>query len=137
MTSSTEQLIAQYFSAFNHADWEGMLSLLSPNVVHDVNDRARQSGLEAFTEYSSQQKRHFLEVLSDIVIDVPGAGQRAIARYVVSGQYLATQTGLPPARGQRYRIPGESIFDVDGGHITRIISHFDEDKRLQQLSSEE
>ncbi len=136
MSQDTEQLIAQYFAAFNHADWVGMLSLMSDDVVHDLNESSRQVGLEAFTEQLNASKQRFLEVISDIETEVTGNGERAISAYTISGQYLATAPGMPTARGQRYRITGKSIFDIRDGKITRIISEFDDAARRAQLSAD-
>ena len=136
MSQNTEQLIAQYLSAFNHADWDGMLALMSHDVVHDLNDSNRRVGLEAFTEQLNQSKHSYLEVISDIETEVPGNGDRAIAAYTISGQYLATAAGMPTARGQRYRISGKSIFDIRDGKISRIISEFDDAGRRQQLEAD-
>ena len=136
MSQNTEQLIAQYFSAFNHADWEGMLGLLSADIVHDLNENSRRVGLEAFTEQINQNKQSFLEVLSDVETEVSEGADRAISAYTISGQYLATAPGMPTARGQRYRVAGKSIFDIRDGKITRIISEFDEASRRKQLEAD-
>lgn len=136
MNQDTERLIAQYFAAYNHADWDGMLALMSDDVVHDLNDCSRRVGLQAFTEQLNESKQSFLEVVSDVETEVPGNGERAIAAYTISGQYLATAPGMPAARGQRYRIEGKSIFDIRDGKISRIISEFDEAARREQLEAE-
>ena len=135
MGQSTEQLVAQYFSSFNHADWDGMLALMSKDVIHDLNESNRQVGLEAFTAQLNANKQSFLEVISDIETDVPNPS-RAIAAYTISGQYLATAPGMPTARGQRYRVAGKSIFDIRDGKITRIISEFDEASRRKQREAD-
>ena len=45
---------------------------------------------------------------------VDATGTRAAAEFMVEGEYLATDAGLPPARGQRYRLPAGAFFDDRG-----------------------
>ena len=52
----------------------------------------------------------------------------AAAEYVVHGEYLANDpsvdsgqaTGLPPANGQTYVLPGGAFFDIRDGRIAAI-----------------
>jgi steroid delta-isomerase-like uncharacterized protein len=130
---TTTDLIARYYAAFNRADWEGMLELLAEDVVHDLNQGRRESGREAFRAFLARMARCYLEVLTDIRILVSADGSHAAAEYVVSGQYLSSDDGLPPAGGQRYRLPGGAFFDVKGGRITRVTNHYNLEDWLAQV----
>ena len=39
------------------------------------------------------------------------------------GTYLATDAGLPPARGQTYRLPAGTFFAVRDGRIARVTTY--------------
>ena len=51
---------------------------------------------------------------------VSADGSRAAAEFVVHGAYLATDTGLPPATGQTYRLPAGTFFELRDGRIARV-----------------
>lgn len=121
---STIDLITRYYAAFNRADWDQMLSLVSDDVVHDLNQGERQIGREAFAAFLARMARCYLEVLTDIRVMQSADGSHAAAEYVVSGQYLSSDEGLPPAMGQRYRLPGGAFFDVREGRITRVTNYY-------------
>lgn len=117
---STIDLITRYYAAFNRADWDQMLSLVSDDVVHDLNQGERQIGREAFAAFLARMARCYLEVLTDIRVMQSADGSHAAAEYVVSGQYLSSDEGLPPAMGQRYRLPGGRLLRrARGPHYPR------------------
>jgi steroid delta-isomerase-like uncharacterized protein len=42
----------------------------------------------------------------------------------VNGTYLATDPGLPEAKGQTYQLPGGSFFSIEDGLITRVVTYY-------------
>ena len=124
MTTETERLIRAWYTAFDAGDREGMLALLAEDVAHDVNQGPREVGKPAFRAFLGQMDRCYRERILDLVVMVDGSGTRAAAEFVVEGEYLATDSGLPPARGQRYRLPAGAFFAVEGGRITRVTTHY-------------
>lgn len=131
----TIALITRYYAAFNRADWDQMLSLLADDVVHDLNQGERQVGREAFAAFLARMARCYLEVLTDIRVMQNADGSHAAAEYVVSGQYLSSDEGLPPAMGQRYRLPGGAFFDVREGRITRVSNYYNLQDWIAQVSA--
>jgi steroid delta-isomerase-like uncharacterized protein len=118
------ELVHRYYEAFNHGDRETMLALLSDEVAHDLNQGARESGREVFRAFMARMDRCYREQLSDIVLMASDDGTRVGAEYVVHGEYLADDEGLPPARGQRYVLPGGAFFELRGGAITRVSNYY-------------
>ncbi|MFC0407821.1 ketosteroid isomerase-related protein [Roseomonas elaeocarpi] len=116
----TETLIRRYYSAFNLARWDEMLDCLAPDVAHDINQGGRQTGREAFRAFLLHMERCYREQLRDIVVMVDATGSRAAAEFVVEGEYLNTDEGLPPASGQRYTLPAGAFLEVRDGRITRL-----------------
>ncbi len=131
----TCQLVDRYYAAFNRGDWEGMLSLLTDDVVHDLNQGSRETGIQAFREFLARMQRSYRERLADIVILATADGRRAGAEYVVHGEYLATDAGLPEANGQTYVLPGGAFFDIREGRIARVSNYYNLQDWLHQVSA--
>jgi steroid delta-isomerase-like uncharacterized protein len=117
-------LVLAYYAAFNRGDWDGMLAMLSDDVVHDLNQGGRELGHEAFAAFLARMARCYGEQLRDIVVLASQDGARAAADYVVHGEYREADEGLPPARGQRYVLPGGAFFDLREGKIARVTNYY-------------
>ena len=122
--ASALALIERYYAAFNAQDGEGMLACLSEDVVHDINQGSRQQGKAAFRAFLAHMDRCYAERLENIVIMASDCGTRAAAEFIVHGQYLATDEGLPEATGQRYVLPAGAFFDLADGAITRVTVYY-------------
>ena len=127
-------LIRDYYAAFNRGDWEGMLALLTDDVAHDLNQGARETGREAFAAFLGRMDASYREQLRDIVVFATQDGDRAAAEYVVHGQYLHDDEGLPPARGQPYVLPGGAFFDIRGDRIARVTNYYNLQDWIAQVS---
>lgn len=127
------ELILAYYAAFNRGDWDGMLALLGAEVVHDLNQGPRETGREAFSAFLQRMHRSYREQLHDIVVMVSPDGARAAAEYIVHGEYLADDTGLPAARGQKYVLPGGAFFELRDGRIHRISNYYNLEDWIAQV----
>lgn len=123
--AATEALIRRYYDAFERGDTDAMAACLTDDVVHDVNQGGRRHGIEAFREFCAHMARCYRERLVDMVIFATADGSRAAAEFVVDGRYLATDTGLPPAAGQAYRLPAGAFFAIRDGRIARVTTYYD------------
>ena len=117
-------LILDYYAAFNRGDRIAMLWLLTDDVAHDLNQGARETGRDAFAAFLAKMDRSYREQLHDIVVMASPDGVRAAAEYVVYGEYLAADVGLPAAHGQRYVLPGGAFFDIRDGKIARVTNYY-------------
>ena len=117
-------LIRRYYAAFNAGDSAGMLACLAEDVAHDINQGSRQTGKPAFAAFLAHMDRCYRERLADIAIMASDDGTRAAAEFVVHGEYLATDEGLPEAAGQRYVLPAGAFFVLDRGLIGRVSVHY-------------
>lgn len=132
---STTTLIETYYGRFNAGDWDGMCALLTDDVAHDLNQGGREVGRATFRRFLDRMARSYREQLHDIVVlAAPGADGRAAAEYVVHGEYLHDDEGLPPARGQRYVLPGGAFFDVRDGLIARVTNYYNLTDWIAQVS---
>lgn len=121
---TTLALLARYYAAFNAGDGEGMLACLTDDVAHDINQGGRQQGKDAFRAFLAHMDRCYAERLEDIVLMASDDGARGAAEFVVHGQYLATDEGLPEANGQRYVLPAGAFFDIADGRIARVSVYY-------------
>jgi len=127
------ELVLAYYAAFNRGDREAMLALLDEDVVHDLNQGPREVGRAAFADFMARMDRCYREQLRDIVVMATADGSRLAAEYVVHGEYLADDDGLPPARGQRYVLPGGAFFEVADGRIARVSNYYNLGDWLAQV----
>ena len=128
------ELVLAYYAAFNRGDWDGMLALVTEDVAHDINQGARETGRDTFAAFLQRMNRCYREQLKDIVVLANVGGARVAAEYVVHGEYLADDTGLPPARGQKYVLPGGAFFDVRDGRIARVTNYYNLEDWIAQVS---
>nr|WP_137392388.1 ketosteroid isomerase-related protein [Rhodoligotrophos defluvii] len=127
------QLVTRYYDAFNRGDIEGMLACLADDVVHDVNQGGQRQGKALFREFCEHMARCYKEHLDDLVVMASDDGRHAAASFTVNGQYLATDEGLPPARGQTYRLPAGGLLEIADGAITRIATHYNLNDWIAQV----
>lgn len=132
--AKTRGLIEAYIAAFNAADQEEMLSLLSEDVAHDINQGGREIGTDKFRWFLGMMARHYREELSDVAIMVGEGGGRAAAEFTVRGTYLATAEGLPEATGQTYTLPAGIFFEIDDGEISRVTTYYNLQDWIAQVS---
>jgi steroid delta-isomerase-like uncharacterized protein len=117
-------LVHRYYAAFNAGDREAMLACLADDVAHDLNQGPRERGKVAFRAFMARMDRCYRERLEDVRVVASADGTHAAAEYVVHGEYLADDDGLPPARGQRYVLPGGAFFDLRHGRIARVTNTY-------------
>ncbi|UWQ79523.1 nuclear transport factor 2 family protein [Leisingera sp. S132] len=127
--------IARYFAAFNAGDTDTMLDCLDEQIAHHVNEGKIRVGKEEFAEFCAHMSRCYKEELTDMVIFSGNDGSRAAAEFIVNGTYLVTDDGLPEARGQTYRLPGGSFFELKDGKISRVTTFYNLADWIAQVSA--
>ncbi|MES0880595.1 ketosteroid isomerase-related protein [Roseibium sp. SCP14] len=129
-------LIDTYFAAFNAGDTKKMESLVTEDLIHDVNQGERRIGKDKFWSFNVHMTRCYKERLSDIVLFVNEEGTRAAAEFIVHGTYINTDEGLPPADGQTYDLPAGSFFEIRDGQIARITTYYNLQNWIDQVNRE-
>lgn len=129
-----KETIETYFAAFNRGDTEAMLACLTEDVAHHVNEGGIRHGKAAFAGFSAHMARCYREELTDLVILLDETGTRGAAEFTVNGTYLATDEGLPPARGQTYRLPAGSFFTFRDGLISRVTTRYNLSDWIARIS---
>ena len=120
----SREVINAYYTAFNAGDTEGMIACLTDDVAHHVNEGAVRVGTALFRVFCAHMTRCYHEELTDIVVMISADGTRAAAEFTVNGTYLATDAGLPEAKGQRYVLPAGSFFSLTDGKISRVVTYY-------------
>jgi steroid delta-isomerase-like uncharacterized protein len=133
--TDAERLIRAYYAAFDSGDRAAMCALLAEDVVHDVNQGRRRHGLPAFRAFLAQMDAAYAERIEELVVMTEPTGTRAAAEFIVAGEYLRTDPGLPEARGQRYRLPAGAFFDIRDGRIARVSTHYNLPDWIAQVSA--
>ena len=130
---SASELITRYYAAFNAADMDTFLDLLHEDVAHDINQGHREVGVRAFARFMERMNRCYRERLSDIVVMANAEDTRAAAEFIVHGEYIATDAGLPEAKGQRYVLRAGAFFDIRDGKVARVTNYYNLDHWLKQV----
>lgn len=71
--------------------------MLCGDVTHDINQGGRENSKETFKAFMEEMNRSYREQLKDIHIMATDCGTRAAADFLVHGEYLSTDEGLPDA----------------------------------------
>ncbi|WP_395740267.1 ketosteroid isomerase-related protein [Prosthecobacter sp.] len=129
------ELIQTYYSTFNSGDRKAFLALLTDDVVHDINQGGSETGRGAFEAFLVRMDRCYREQVCDLVVFANSDGTRGAAEFFIEGEYLATDEGLPPASGQRYRLRVGAFFDIAGGQVRRVTNYYNLEEWLRQVGA--
>lgn len=135
MNQDAIKLVENYYAAFNRGDMETFLSLLTDDAIHDINQGKREVGKAAFERFMGGMNTSYKEELVDMVIMANEDGTRAAAEFVVLGEYLKTDEGLPEAKGQKYRLPAGAFFEIRDGKVARITNYYNLQDWIAQVSA--
>lgn len=129
------ETIRAYYAAFNGQDMDAFLALLDDEVVHDINQGERQTGKEAFAKFMDHMNSSYKEELKDMVVMANDDGTRGSAEFVVHGEYLKTDEGLPEAKGQKYILPAGAFFELKDGKVARISNYYNLNDWIAQVDA--
>jgi steroid delta-isomerase-like uncharacterized protein len=130
-----KSVLDQYYQCFNAGNYEGMLALLSDDVVHEPSQGDPRKGKALFREFLQHMERCYKEQVLDPVLFVSADGKRGAAEFMLTGTYLKTDSDLPPAKGQQYRLRVGTFFEFEEGRITRVSNHYNLQHWLRQISA--
>jgi steroid delta-isomerase-like uncharacterized protein len=131
---NTINLVENYYAAFNGGYMEAFLNLLTDDVIHDINQGKREIGKAAFTQFMACMNFNYKEQLVDMVVMASADGLRAAAEFVVLGEYIQTDEGLPSASGQKYKLPAGAFFEIRDNKVARITNYYNLEDWIAQVS---
>lgn len=108
---------ARCYAPFNAGHLKAMLACLSEDVVHDINQGKRETGKHEFASFMQHMERCYREQLRDVVVMANQGGTRPAAEFVVHGQNVSSDAGLPDAADQKY-------IRIADGKITRVTYYY-------------
>lgn len=129
----SEQLIRDYYKAFNDKKFDSMINLLAKDVVHDINQGSRDVGAEKFTSFMKDMDAYYDENLTEIIIMLNSDGTRAAAEFICNGVYKKAAPGLPPANGQKYKLPVGCFFEIKDNKIARVTNYYNMNEWLKMV----
>ena len=132
---TTLEVIQSYYKAFNEKNWEKMLSYVHDDVIHDINQGESQVGKQRFAAFLAHMETCYDENLQDMVIMTHPGGKRAAAEFICEGTYLSTDSGLPEASKQTYRLLVGAFFEMSQDKITRITNYYNLNDWLNQIKA--
>jgi steroid delta-isomerase-like uncharacterized protein len=128
-------ILEQYYQCFNAGDYNGMLDLLSDDVIHDPCQGEPRHGKAKFREFLQHMERCYKEQVHNPTLFYSADGKQAAAEFVLTGSYLSTDSDLPPAQGQTYKLRVGTFFDIAHGKITRVSNHYNLQDWLRQIGA--
>lgn len=131
-----KHIIGQYYAAFNAGDREGLLELLTDDVVHEINEGSVETGKAAFREFFGRMDRSYRETVEDLLIFTSDdTASRVAAEFFIRGKYLATDEGLPEATGQEYHLRVGAFFELRDGLISRVTNYYNLQSWLRMVGA--
>jgi steroid delta-isomerase-like uncharacterized protein len=118
------QKVQQYYEYFNQKNWQGMLSLLHPEVRHESNQGDVRIGIDKFTDFLEKMDECYEEHLTDMIFFTESSNQRVATEFTVNGIYKKADDDLPPAHNQSYVLPAAAFLALKEGKISRVTTYY-------------
>lgn len=118
------EIVKSYYAAFNAKNWNGMLNLVSDEIIHEPNEGETRTGIELFRAFLQKMDTAYNETLTDLCFFQGEDSNRIAVEFTVNGIYQETDPGLPEAHGQNYVLPAGAFLNVENGKITRITTYY-------------
>ncbi len=128
------EIIQQYYDAFNQQNWEQMLEMVHPDIVHEPNEGESRTGKEAFTAFLADMDRCYSEELKDIVLYTSSHPDKIAASFIVHGIYKQGDEGFPEAKGQSYILPAAAFLELKNGLISKVTTYYNLQQWIKLVS---
>lgn len=127
-------LIKTYFEALNKKDMDKFFSIMSSDVVHDLNQDGVEKGIDKFKIFMKSLNDSFDDQLSHIIILVSDDGKYAAARWIDYGTYFKDEPGFDiKAMNQKYIITGGHFFEIKDNKITHVTTYYNSSDFIKQI----
>lgn len=128
------ETVERYYNAFNEQNWEQMLELVHPDVVHEPNQGETRIGKEAFTAFMADMDRCYTEELKEIVLYSSSHRDKIAASFTVHGIYKEGDEGFPEANGQTYVLPAAAFLELKDGLISKVTTYYNLQQWIKLVS---
>lgn len=133
-SSMSKTLVKEYYDTILAQNLNGFISLLSDNVIHDINEGATEVGKAAFKKFMEDQFTHGKIDIKDMIILTSPDDKYAMVRYLCAGKYEKTGEGYPPAKGQHWELPVVTYFKFENGKIAHVSVYYNKQAWINQVS---
>jgi steroid delta-isomerase-like uncharacterized protein len=131
---SSIEIVEKYYEAFNLQNWEQMLDLVHPDIMHEPNQGESRIGKEAFIAFMADMDRCYTEELKDIVLFSSKYPDKIAASFMVHGIYKQGDEGFPEAKGQAYILPAAAFLEVKDGLISKVTTYYNLQQWIKLVS---
>lgn len=131
--SENINLIKNYYQFFNQKNYTQMLDMISDQITHETNQGTARIGKEKFNEFLKHMDTCYNENLTDINVFCSENSNRLAAEFIVNGTYKVTDSGLPPAKNQKYKIPAATFFTIENSKITKVSTHYNLNEWIEMV----
>jgi steroid delta-isomerase-like uncharacterized protein len=124
--ADTEALIRRYYDLFNVRDVEGMVALVTDDVVLEPGRGGRAIGREAFARilgYTNGAGSY--DHARALTVTANADGSRAAAEFRLEGTFIPIDHGLQQGPGQPYVFTVWAFFEMRDGRIASVSNHYD------------
>lgn len=128
------ETVERYYNAFNEQNWEQMLELVHPDVVHEPNQGETRIGKEAFTAFMADMDRCYSEQLKDMLLYSCSDPLKVAASFTVHGIYKEGDEGFPVAKGQNYVLPAAAFLELKDGLISKVTTYYNLQQWIKLVS---
>lgn len=133
----TIELVNTYYNALNNKNMNQFFAIITPNVIHDINQGGSEQGIGKFKLFMQQSNNSFDEKLSHIIIMVSNDGNYATGQWIDHGTYYRDFPGMGlKAKNQKYILRGANIFEITNGKISRVTTYFNEAEFMTQVKNQ-
>ena len=133
--SPTLDLITRYYDTFNNGNREALLALLTDDVKHDINQGGCETGRGAFRSFLQRMDRCYREQVEELQVFASEDGTRGAAEFLINGEYLRTDEGLPEATGQKYRLRVGAFLEIRDGKVSRVTNYYNLQEWLRMVGA--
>jgi steroid delta-isomerase-like uncharacterized protein len=118
------EITESYYQYFNQKNWQGMLALVHPDILHEANQGKVRAGVEKFAEFLKHTNDCYDEALTEMVFLTEPTGKRVAVEFVVSGTYKKTDGDFITAKNQTYTLPAVAFLAFKDGKIARVTTYY-------------
>lgn len=129
---TAEDPARSYFAAWNARDPDAIAATLVPNGSY--SDPSVPDGVppEGLAGYAGGLFAAFPDLAFEIDEPVAVAGDRVMARWIMTGTNSGSFMGLPPT-GRTVRVEGVDVIEIEGDRVRSVAGYFDGGSTPRQL----
>lgn len=127
-------IVKSYYNNFNNRNWQGMLDIVSDDIVHYPNEGEPRHGKELFAQFLRKMDTAYNEKLTGMIFYTTSDPSKIAVQFTVNGIYKIAEDGLPPAHGQSYVIPAAAFLEIRDGRVRSVTTYYNLQEWIEKVS---